>query len=220
MAVSPEDKYARRVFMHLNSIQAAISDKAAMLTEAGGSEAYQRAVSGSAMMFMHHVADPDTDLDTVDIHGWPWPKPEDFPEEAPVLTLSEALEESIEDNPDLFDEAPADPDSELAAENERLRARVAELEASPPPSPAVVALEGMEALKAKLDAGRVQVPADLADALAGDDVATPEARLKLTERLNIEKAELRRERAAGDMPAERETQVDRLLNWLAQFGEA
>lgn len=118
MAVSQEDKYARRVFMHLNSIQAAISDKAAMLTEAGGSEAYQRAVSGSAMMFMHHVADPDTDLDTVDIHGWPWPKPEDFPEEAPVLILSEALEaleESMEGNPDLFDD---DDDDEGAHADE------------------------------------------------------------------------------------------------------
>lgn len=75
---SPEDKYARRVFRHLDSVHRSISEKAEMLINAGGSPAYQRAVSGSAMMFMHHVADPDTDLDTVDIHGWPWPKPEDF----------------------------------------------------------------------------------------------------------------------------------------------
>lgn len=95
-----------------------------------------------------------------------------------------------------------------------------ELSASPPPSPAVVALEGMEALKAKIDAGRASVPADMVEALAGEDVSSPAAIQKLTERLNIEKAELRRERAAGDMPTEREKQVDRLLNWLAQFGEA
>jgi hypothetical protein len=71
-------------------------------------------------------------------------KPRKRPAPSDALALDQALEESIEANPDRFDDdAPADPDADLAAENERLRARLAELEASPPPSQAVVALEGM-----------------------------------------------------------------------------
>lgn len=81
----------------------------------------------------------------------------------------DALEASRDHEADLFEPPPAAPD--LAEENVALRARIAELESSnhidlserpveespipPPPSPAVVALEKMEALKAKVDGARV-----------------------------------------------------------------
>lgn len=126
--------------------------------------------------------------------------------------------------------APAEPDprdAELAALRARAEAaeqRIAELESSNhidlSERPVEEVVGPLEALKAKIDAVRVQVPPDLEDAIAGEDVSSPAAIQKLTERLNIEKAELRRERLGGDNPTERETQVDRLLNWLAQFGEA
>lgn len=81
-----------------------------------------------------------------------------------------ALEAAPDHEAELFEEPAPDPrDAELSA----LRARIAELESAsyidrderpdaveespipPPPSPAVVALDAMEALKARMDAARV-----------------------------------------------------------------
>lgn len=75
---SPEDKYARRVFLHLGVVQNSISEKAEMLIKGSTSEAFRQAVADSATALMHHVSHPDTDLNTVDVHGWPWPAPEDY----------------------------------------------------------------------------------------------------------------------------------------------
>ena len=123
---SPEDKYARRVFMHLDAVLGSISEKASMVAEASALPAFRQAVSDSSRAFMHHVSHPDTDLDTVDIHGWPWPAPEDYLAEM----LSLALEQSIEEAPEPQEPMPDPREAELEA----LRARVAELE-TPPPEP-------------------------------------------------------------------------------------
>lgn len=121
-------------------------------------------------------------------------------------------------------------DAELAA----LRARIAELESSnhidlserpveespipPPPSPAVVALDAMEALKARVDAGRKVIP-DQIGVLMQEGETFEEARDRLTPDLNRELAKLKNARGLAGEDLEREAEIETLLGMLSRLGE-
>lgn len=131
-------------------------------------------------------------------------------EAQPAPTLNEALDASIEDNPDLFDDDAPD----LAAENERLRARLAELEAQSDPVPDVeedaspLPPNPEEALLS--DYGQVgdDVPADLAQ-LMMDDEPLADAVARLTPSIDelLDAAQVlsdsSMEQAIATFPAER-----------------
>jgi|JI10StandDraft_1071094.scaffolds.fasta_scaffold379189_3 hypothetical protein len=139
--------------------------------------------------------------------------------------------------------APA-PDTEavnLAAENERLRARIAELESASyidrdeRPDAVEEVVGPLEALKAKIDAvragkaemspdeliemhkdnppGAAQKLEDAVRALKG------EARRKLSELLNVELAELKNNRGMAGQDLEREQQIEYLLGLFTRLGE-
>jgi hypothetical protein len=105
---SPEDKYARRVFLHLEAILGSISEKAEMVSQASASPAFRQAISESMRAFMRQVSHPDTELDTVDIHGWPWPKAEDYSEKARPFVEDAAVPQEPPPDLDAYDQARAD----------------------------------------------------------------------------------------------------------------
>lgn len=132
-------------------------------------------------------------------------------------------------------EAPViepDPrDAELAA----LRARVAELEAAPsyidlserpveespippPPSPAVVALEKMEALKARVDGARASVPTEL-QTLMEDGESVKDAKQRLWPLLMSELEDLQNQEALFGKSIPRREEVESLLGVLGRLGE-
>lgn len=134
----------------------------------------------------------------------------------------------------------------LAALEKQLAAKPAP-EAAPPPSPVVVALEGMEALRAKIDGVRKTgsidtsgvddleplTPDDLINMVADNPpgsaaelentvrVIRGEARRRFTELLNVELSGLEQERAVGSAHAnpKREQQIEYLLGLFARLGE-
>lgn len=114
------------------------------------------------------------------------------------------------------DEAP-----DLAAENEALRSEVETLRKELAARPVEVAPVPLPPNPAETKLADYYIPAEIRD-LMEEGETFPQARKRLSELLNVEKAELRLKRAAGsatEAELKREADVDRLQGLFSKLGE-
>lgn len=88
----------------------------------------------------------------------------------------------------------------------------------PPPSPAVVALEKMEALKARVDGARASVPTEL-QTLMEDGESVKDAKQRLWPLLMSELEDLQNQEALFGKSIPRREEVESLLGVLGRLGE-
>jgi hypothetical protein len=147
------------------------------------------------------------------------PEPEPVEDYAPVLVI------------DAIAAEPA-PVIDLAAENEALRRRIAELEARDrsvfAEAPLLPAPDALMSDWGEVGAGYDDVTGDmLLDAFEQDEaeaasviqVLSATRQRHLSEQLNVEKARLRREHMLTDQANPREASIDRLLGLLTRRGD-
>jgi len=134
-------------------------------------------------------------------------------EYAPVLVIDAIAAEPV-------------PAVDLAAENEALRRRIAELEAIE--APLLPAPDALMSDWGKVGAGYDDLTGDmLLDAFEQDEaeaasviqVLSATRQRHLSEQLNVEKARLRREHMLTDQANPREASIDRLLGLLTRRGD-
>lgn len=141
------------------------------------------------------------------------PEPEPVEDYAPTLVIDAIAAEPV-------------PAVDLAAENEALRRRIAELEAIE--APLLPAPDALMSDWGEVGAGYDDVTGDmLLDAFEQDEaeaasviqVLSATRQRHLSEQLNVEKARLRREHMLTDQANPREASIDRLLGLLTRRGD-
>ena len=127
--------------------------------------------------------------------------------------LDAELEKAIVDNPELFSGEP-DPLDKARAINARLLHKDDDL---PPQAPSDWDMDGQGVVEAMPAVSNV--PPEIAALLDDGETLTRDVRRKLTERLNVELAELKNLRGLAGEDLKREAEIEKLLGLFARLGE-
>lgn len=156
--------------------------------------------------------------DDPDLHsGWPAkPAPAIVYGTSPV-DLNAELDKAVGANPELFS-APADPMAEALERARLANARLLHKDDDiNPQAPSDWDMDGQGVVEAMPAASNV--PPEIAALLDDGETLTRDVRRKLTERLNVELAELKNLRGLAGEDLKREAEIEKLLGLFARLGE-